>query len=119
MLVCSFYYPTVMTPLFAASSLPIVSLQVVIAVVVIYALASKYAKSSWQRTLNLSFGIIGCAVAFVAYVQLNDIPRFQWLVRGMFFLIMPPIAMILGAVVGIALSLIIWRLFSSLFRGRR
>ena len=57
--------------------------------------------------MNFLFGIIGCAISFLAYVKLDDITRFKWLVEGIYFLIMPPIVMILGGVTGIGISRLI------------
>jgi hypothetical protein len=57
--------------------------------------------------MNFMFGIIGCAISFLAYVKLDDSTRFKWLVEGIFFLIMPPIVMILGGATGIGFSRLI------------
>ena len=122
----SSYFTDIVNPLFAASSLPVFFLQIVLVVVVIYLLASKYAQNPGQRIMNLLLGLIGCSISFLAYVQLDDISRFKWLVQGIYFLIMPPIVMILGGAAGIALSLLIgwslllfYRLLLRLIRGSR
>jgi len=102
------------TPLFGASALPVFAAMITVVVVVLYFLACKYGRTLTQRIMNLCFELAGCVIVFAAWVQLDNIPRFKWFTTGVNFLIVPLVAMSIGTIVGLAVSIILWKFFSLL-----
>jgi hypothetical protein len=93
--------------LFAASNIGIFFYQIILVIGVLYFLVHICSHNSSQRIMNLLSGVIGCAISFLAYVQLDDIPKYKWLVEGIYFLLMPPVVMTIGGVAGIVLLILI------------